>query len=69
MQKLRSVNAHCLEGDSGWKLRDTYNALTNDLEMFETSVTNAWQNRISSKLTECLKQPLLVCYGATHVYV
>lgn len=70
MEKLKLIAPQLLEGDTGWQLRDTYTDCLAEFDKYENKVINKWQERITSQLTEKLKQPVMVCtesYGKVYV--
>ena len=60
MEKLKSIAPQLLEGDSGWQLRDVYTECLAEFDSYENKVINKWQERITARLTEKLKQPVMV---------
>lgn len=60
MEKLRLIAPQLLDGDSGWQLKDMYTECLAEFDKYESMVINKWQERVTSELTEKLKQPVMV---------
>ena len=50
MSKLRSVCPYTLESALGWRLRDTYNELMNDLTKFDRQEVDGWMRYAADDL-------------------
>jgi len=64
MEKIRAIAPQLLEGDEGWQIKDTYAEALAEFEKYENRVIDKWQGRITTQLTEKLKQPVLVCLNS-----
>mgnify|MGYP001795266033 FL=1 len=60
MEKLKQIAPQLLEGDTGWQMRDTYTECLAEFNKYEERIIMKWQERITSQLTEKLKQPVMV---------
>lgn len=60
MEKLKQIAPQLLEGETGWQMRDTYTECLAEFNRYEERIIMKWQERITSQLTEKLKQPVMV---------